>query len=525
MHVTKHRPARALAPRPSSMGKIPKKKSKRILLKDKNKIARKVRQHHKKQRREAKKNPNKFKHKDPGIPNSWPFKQELLAEQEQARTDEREMHARARAHKEVLKQRAANQKDARLQRSRPSAKQLRDESVSSALAAAHALVLVLDARDPPAGRCARLEQLFTESADADAAPRALVVALNHAHLVPADNLAGWLLALQRDGVCAVPYCAVADEAALAKSGKGTSRQIALKAAGATELCDLLARIAAEPALAAARADKAGGKAAKAAAAVAPLKVVVAGAPGSGVADVRATLALRLKKKGPARGLVEVVETFVSLEPRLAADGCNLPHANPTAGVLSFGLRPSRKATDLVQLAGVRAAGRAPLAVPAAARARRRRSRGRSRGRLAVARHRAAQLTRSAHALRPSTRPPLAHPAPARRSSSAAPTSRRSRATTRCPSLKAPPTFCASSRPRCSCQTRTAPTRPTRRWLRSPSSSNGGWAACPSARSCPSRRPARRAPRASRAASRPRPRRRRLRRARWSPSRAQSTRQR
>ena len=57
-----------------------KGKSKRTSLKDKYKIERRVVQKHRKDRKEAKKNPGKFNNKskkDPGIPNSWPFKEEV----------------------------------------------------------------------------------------------------------------------------------------------------------------------------------------------------------------------------------------------------------------------------------------------------------------------------------------------------------------------------------------------------------------------------------------------------------------
>lgn len=56
-------------------------KSKRVSLKKKYKIIRKVKEHHKKKAKEAKKlgprGRNKVE-KDPGIPNDWPFKEEEL---------------------------------------------------------------------------------------------------------------------------------------------------------------------------------------------------------------------------------------------------------------------------------------------------------------------------------------------------------------------------------------------------------------------------------------------------------------
>lgn len=59
--------------------KSTKSKSKRVTLKQKYKVLRKVREHHRKTRKEAKKlGLKKRAPKDPGIPNAWPFKQELI---------------------------------------------------------------------------------------------------------------------------------------------------------------------------------------------------------------------------------------------------------------------------------------------------------------------------------------------------------------------------------------------------------------------------------------------------------------
>ncbi|CEP17219.1 hypothetical protein [Parasitella parasitica] len=73
---------------------VPKKiKSKRVRLAHKHRILGRIKDHHRKERRAARKNPsqhNKTK-KDPGIPNEWPFKEELLNEiQAQKNQDEEE---------------------------------------------------------------------------------------------------------------------------------------------------------------------------------------------------------------------------------------------------------------------------------------------------------------------------------------------------------------------------------------------------------------------------------------------------
>lgn len=59
--------------------KSTKSKSKRMTLRQKHKILRKVKQHHKKLRKEErKKGPKKVK--DPGLPSQWPYKEELIKE-------------------------------------------------------------------------------------------------------------------------------------------------------------------------------------------------------------------------------------------------------------------------------------------------------------------------------------------------------------------------------------------------------------------------------------------------------------
>lgn len=63
--------------------KSKKSKSKRTTLKQKYKVIKKVKEHHKKKAKLAKKTGRKVKPpKDPGIPSQWPFKQELVKELE-----------------------------------------------------------------------------------------------------------------------------------------------------------------------------------------------------------------------------------------------------------------------------------------------------------------------------------------------------------------------------------------------------------------------------------------------------------
>lgn len=60
---------------------VSESKSKRVPLKKKHKIIRKVKEHHRKKAKEAKKlglNRKTKVEKDPGIPNDWPFKEQEL---------------------------------------------------------------------------------------------------------------------------------------------------------------------------------------------------------------------------------------------------------------------------------------------------------------------------------------------------------------------------------------------------------------------------------------------------------------
>ena len=66
--------------------KSSKSKSKRTTLKQKYKVIKKVKEHGRKLRKEARKSGKKHKAPaDPGLPKQWPFKQELIAELDEKR--------------------------------------------------------------------------------------------------------------------------------------------------------------------------------------------------------------------------------------------------------------------------------------------------------------------------------------------------------------------------------------------------------------------------------------------------------
>ena len=85
--------------------KSKKSKSKRVTLKAKHKVLRKVKEHHRKKRKEARKDGGKNHksraEKDPGIPNEWPFKEQELKALEVRRAQAlKELEVKKEARKE-----------------------------------------------------------------------------------------------------------------------------------------------------------------------------------------------------------------------------------------------------------------------------------------------------------------------------------------------------------------------------------------------------------------------------------------
>ena len=174
-------------------------------LHDKHKIEKKVREHQRKIRKDQKNNPAKYKKRDPGIPNSWPFKQQLLMQQEARKEAEKEAHAAARAHK-LRERQMARQAEAALAAAQRQTSQQRREAkrrqanfapLHDVLADADVVLMVLDARDPASCRSAALEQALLECG------KLPVLVLNKSDLVPRACLDGWIAHLT-DQLPAIP---------------------------------------------------------------------------------------------------------------------------------------------------------------------------------------------------------------------------------------------------------------------------------------------------------------------------------
>lgn len=184
--------------------------------KQRTKIQKKVREHHRKARRDAKKNPTwKSKHKeDPGIPNSFPYKEQLLDKieqsrqrEEQRRLDLKEKRLAEKRDKVVtsdeddeVQEAEVNKELSELEKMHPDppSAQVFDGSLEDLLSDASVknVVFALDARDPLTWRCHPVEML------AQAKKKLVVLALTRSDLVPLEALASHLHAIQAASSCA-----------------------------------------------------------------------------------------------------------------------------------------------------------------------------------------------------------------------------------------------------------------------------------------------------------------------------------
>lgn len=195
-----------------------KGKSKRSTLKDKYKIQRRVVESHRKNRKQAKRDSKNGiirhdkKKKDPGIPNSWPFKKELLNEvararelAENAKLEQKqnksaknleELMARANADRAAFDARGPVVND-ELQGQKQSLGQQSRRAYLSTLRkvidTSDIILQVLDARDPMGTRIhPSIEESILSHYD-----KKMILVLNKIDLVPKESVSGWLNCLRR----------------------------------------------------------------------------------------------------------------------------------------------------------------------------------------------------------------------------------------------------------------------------------------------------------------------------------------
>ncbi|KAI3667948.1 hypothetical protein L6452_43019 [Arctium lappa] len=201
-----------------------KSKSKRVTLKQKHKVIKKVKEHHKKKAKEAKKlglNKRTKVEKDPGIPNDWPFKEQELKALEARRTKAiEEIEQKKAARKERAKKRKlglleddgdditnlAEQVSAKEQESRErksagdstATSKTRERSFYKELAkvieASDVILEVLDVRDPLGTRCIDMEKMVLKAGP----EKHLVLLLNKIDLVPREAAEKWLKYLREE---------------------------------------------------------------------------------------------------------------------------------------------------------------------------------------------------------------------------------------------------------------------------------------------------------------------------------------
>uniref|UniRef100_A0A1A7WLA5 Guanine nucleotide-binding protein-like 3 n=1 Tax=Iconisemion striatum TaxID=60296 RepID=A0A1A7WLA5_9TELE len=192
-----------------------KKASKRVSCSKRYKIQKKVREHNKKLRKEAKKKGvKKPVKKDLGVPNSAPFKEEVLREAEQKRLQIEEENERKRQAKKVERAQKRKKEKEAAATTEPDAKKARADKTKSSekqktqsknskqflcseiqktIDASDVVIEVLDARDPLGCRCPQLEEAVLLAGN-----KKLLLVLNKIDLVPKENVETWIECLQKE---------------------------------------------------------------------------------------------------------------------------------------------------------------------------------------------------------------------------------------------------------------------------------------------------------------------------------------
>uniref|UniRef100_A0A914RD90 CP-type G domain-containing protein n=1 Tax=Parascaris equorum TaxID=6256 RepID=A0A914RD90_PAREQ len=160
------------------------KPSKRIACAKRFKIAKKVREHNRKLKKQAKKSALKKRSgrdKAISVPNKCPFKEDLLIEGEKARTGKKEQQQWfwETPNSEEFSQKSGVESTDREERAR-----LDDKTVRTYAGE------VLDARDPLGSRCSEVEKSVIDGG------KRLVLLLNKIDLVPKENVKSWLAYLR-----------------------------------------------------------------------------------------------------------------------------------------------------------------------------------------------------------------------------------------------------------------------------------------------------------------------------------------
>ncbi|XP_061840882.1 guanine nucleotide-binding protein-like 3 [Nerophis lumbriciformis] len=187
-----------------------KKASKRMSCSKRYKIQKKVREHNRKLKKKAKtKGVSNRPKKDLAVPNSAPFKEEVLREAEQRRLKiEEEKERRREAVKEERAKKRKKENEVARKEPEPKAKKARQDEkppeknckkficgqLNNVIDAADVIIEVLDARDPLGCRCPQLEEAVLQRAG----NKKLFLVLTKIDLVPKANVERWIERLQQE---------------------------------------------------------------------------------------------------------------------------------------------------------------------------------------------------------------------------------------------------------------------------------------------------------------------------------------
>nr|XP_046167221.1 guanine nucleotide-binding protein-like 3 [Oncorhynchus gorbuscha] len=195
-----------------------KKASKRVSCSKRYKIQKKVREHNRKLKKDAKKKGvGKKAKKDIGVPNKAPFKEDILREAEQRRLkleeekEKKKLAKQQRAQKRKKENASSSDRDTKVKKARkelPSQEDLVKQMVKQSdprnskkhfcselnkvIDASDVIIEVLDARDPIGCRCPQLEEAVLKRGG----NKKLLFLLNKIDLVPKENVEKWLQCLQ-----------------------------------------------------------------------------------------------------------------------------------------------------------------------------------------------------------------------------------------------------------------------------------------------------------------------------------------
>jgi len=171
-------------------------------------LKKKVREHHRKVRKEMKSDPSRRRHskKDPGIPNLWPFKEDLLAKMEANRNAVKAEKLENKKAKSLLQMaQDAEKRDKKFEsnenepteekeRYKDPSKRAYYKEFRKVIDASDVILEVLDARDPLGCRCPQIEQLILKK-DVN---KKIILVLNKIDLVPSDVVEKWLKYLRAE---------------------------------------------------------------------------------------------------------------------------------------------------------------------------------------------------------------------------------------------------------------------------------------------------------------------------------------